>query len=321
MSFVKEKEMVEDFQLFRVQKNFTGSSAFETEQLPQDTSTTMPSSSQKGTGQGGEPDKDPDDSSDDSNDDDEGDQPSDDLGAIDMYNMDGVFMVEASKSFGDRSFIQCYVKGSWKFRNLRFMLCGCWKINPLAFSFFNTRGDQLWDNLTFEENGLHHGGRVKVQLGGLRGGASSKRAKPDEPYEPSSVRELRQLVEENIKTLETYENPPQVITEVLEKTHLILTETETHPKEAVSRLIISLEKEKKALIASGVLSASSRAFGRSKFIAENGLPSIYKGLESLTRQEKLGTLTMTRAVQLAMASEFGEGYEVTLNVRYETVLF
>ena len=86
------------------------------------------------------------DPSDDDDDDDEDepsdpDEPNDE--PITMDDLNAGMTIDVQKCFGDFAIKQFVVKKTWKLRHLRFMLCGCWKVNSRVLDFFNNN-ESTW---------------------------------------------------------------------------------------------------------------------------------------------------------------------------------
>lgn len=307
-NFLTVKELVFEFEKFRTVEKYEGVSAFESSRVVP--TSDKQSSSSAGYGGGGDPSGDPDDDFEDFEDsDDDPDEPDDpESPDTEIYyklpSMKSMVVYVRRYFYNDRT-ARFNVNPLWPLKSLAVMVVGKWAISTNHQRFINNRGDGLTMGLSFIQNGLQDGETIVLHLSLIAG--ASKRVRAEEPYEPTTTRELKQIVDETMDTLAGFQNPPEVVSEVMEKVNFILNEVANHPKQVASRMMCQLDGAKKSSIASGVLSSSTRPFAKSKFVGEQSLPDIYKKIDALSRQEKLCATALTRAVQLALASEYGQG--------------
>eukprot|EP00438_Fugacium_kawagutii_P002101 Skav218451 [mRNA] locus=scaffold538:159999:160838:+ [translate_table: standard] len=126
-----------------------------------------------GQGSGGQddfPDRDPDDFSNDE--DDEGDgstPPSDD--EEDFIAKD-TFIIYIVKGFDNRKVLSISVKKQWRLNYIKFFITAKWGIPPNFQHFVSFKGNDLYGNLTVQENNIQPFQSIRLTLS-LKGGASA----------------------------------------------------------------------------------------------------------------------------------------------------
>eukprot|EP00434_Breviolum_minutum_P044186 symbB.v1.2.039435.t1/scaffold6562.1/size23088/2 len=90
------------------------------------------------------------------------------------------------------------VKSSWKTRALKFMVFGKWGIRPNHHRFTNFRGDNIYDNLTFEQSNIKDNNTLLLQVDG-RAGAGKKTVKS---HLKSKEERVEKLVERSFKAID-----------------------------------------------------------------------------------------------------------------------
>ena len=94
------------------------------------------------------------------------------------------------------------------------------------------------------------------------------------------------------------------ITEVVQRTKLILKEIEDKPDEVVSVLLKKIDKTKLTKIMTGTLGSGTRVSARSRFITENVMSDISNSLEAHSYKLKLAKEVMTFSVQYALMTQY-----------------
>ena len=108
----------------------------------------------------------------------------------------GVINITVKKSdLISKTFI---VKSSWENRTLKFMVFGKWGIPPNHHRFTNFRGDNIYDNLTFEQSNTKDNSTLYLHIDGRAG----VRRKTVKSHLKSKEERVEKLVERSFKAID-----------------------------------------------------------------------------------------------------------------------